>query len=59
MIFRWLHNRKYKNNPMCPCKWRMVSVEHNHHDNYWICKWEKCKWEAFSTTSGKTRWGSN
>lgn len=59
MIFRWLHNRKYKNNPMCPCKWRMVSVEHGHYDGYWVCKWESCKWEAFNTTSGKTRWWSN
>ena len=44
---------------MCPCKWRMVSVEHGHYDGYWICKWEKCTWEAFMTTSGKTRWWSN
>ena len=27
MICRWLHNRKYSDTPMCPCKWRMIPIE--------------------------------
>ena len=34
MIRRWLHNRKYPDTPMCPCKWRMMPVENQFHDTW-------------------------
>ena len=56
MIRRWLHNRKYPDTPMCPCKWRMIPVENQFYDT-WKCIWdEKCGWWTFSGTSGKLHW---
>ena len=56
MIFKWLHNRKYKQNPLCVCEWRMVLAEYKHHDYIWKCKWDKCGWETFDNGDGKLHW---
>ena len=55
MIFKWLHNRKYKENPMCPCGWRMLSTTRQHFSNYWKCKFEQCTWEAFTKESYRVK----
>ena len=55
MIFKWLHNRKYLDTPICPCKRRMVPVENQFHDT-WKCIWKKCDWEVFSGDGGKLHW---
>lgn len=46
-MFRWWHNRKYKNNPECPCGWRMIKTTRKGFLRYWECKLEQCTWEAF------------
>ena len=58
MIFRWLHNRKYPDTPMCPCKWRMIPVDNQFYDT-WKCKWEKCGWESYQSSNGKLHWFRN
>ena len=47
MIQKWLHNKKLKNNPMCPCGWRMKPATRKGFDHYWDCLWDECTWEAF------------
>jgi uncharacterized protein (DUF2236 family) len=47
MIRKWLHNKKLKNNPMCPCGWRMKPATRKGFDHYWNCLWDECTWEAF------------
>ena len=51
---KWLHNRKY-DTPMCPCGWKMIPSTRQHFEQYWICKWKECTWEAFATTSYRIR----
>ena len=51
MITKWLHNRKQKHNPMCPCGWRMISSIRKGFEQYWVCKWKECTWEAFMNGS--------
>ena len=33
---------------MCPCGWRMIPSTRQHFENYWICKFVECTWEAFT-----------
>ena len=49
-IRKWLHNRKLET-PMCPCGWRMIPSTRRHFEQYWICKFKDCTWEAFSNES--------
>jgi len=56
MVRKWLHNRKLKNNPMCPCGWRMIPSTRRHFEQYWNCLWDICTWEAFSTNGGKVKY---
>ena len=56
MIFKWLHNRKNKYNPLCNCGWRMLPMIKIGYDYMWKCKWEKCGWETYEGTSGKLHW---
>ena len=58
MIRKWLHNKKYKGNPMCPCTWRMIPTTKKHFDYYWKCKWDECTWEAFSNSGRIKFWKS-
>ena len=44
-MFKWWHNRKHKNNPECPCGWRMIKSTRKGFLRYWKCKWEQCTWE--------------
>ena len=53
-ILKWLHNRKH-NTPMCPCGWKMIPSTRKHFEQYWICKFKECTWEAFATTSYRIR----
>ena len=48
MIRKWWHNRKNKEQPMCPCGWRMIPATRPHFDSYWICFWKECTWAAWS-----------
>ncbi len=41
MIRKWLHNRKYKEHPKCPCGWRMIPTTRQHFENYWKCKFNE------------------
>jgi len=54
MLFRWLHNRKYKHTPMCNCGYRMILDKETFHRVYWKCK--KCSVEAYETHNGKLHW---
>ena len=54
-MFKWWHNRKHKNNPECPCGWRMIKTTRKGFLRYWKCKWEQCTWEAFATASYRIR----
>ena len=53
-FLKWLHNRKY-NTPMCPCGWKMIPSTRKHFEQYWICKFKECTWEAFATTGYRIR----
>ena len=54
MIRKWWHNRKNKEQPMCPCGWRMIPAVRDHFDSYWVCLWKECTWEAF-TNGGRLK----
>ena len=55
MIRKWWHNRKDKNNPMCPCGWRMIPATRPNFDLYWKCIWKQCTWAAWSNGGGKLK----
>ena len=55
MIFKWLHNKKYKDCPMCPCGWRMIPSTRKHFEQYWICKFVECTWEAFTNETYRVK----
>ena len=56
MIFRWLHNERYKHNPKCVCGWKMIKAKSPYYET-WKCKWEeKCGQRAFSGDGGKLHW---
>ena len=55
MIRKWWHNRKNKEQPMCPCGWRMNPATRPNFDHYWTCLWDECTWEAFSNAGGKLK----
>ena len=56
LIHKWLHNKIYKDNPVCPCGWNMVKYIRKGFDYYWMCKWKECTWEAWSLDGGKIKW---
>jgi len=58
MIRKWLHNKKLKHNPMCPCGWRMIDHPHRHfsEEDAWKCKFDDCTWEAFETPGGRIKY---
>ena len=56
MIRKWLHNKRFKTQPMCICGWRMIPSIREHFESYWECKYHKCNWEAFTSTSGRMKW---
>ena len=56
MIFKWLHNRQFKQNPECFCGWKMIPAKSPFYET-WKCKWkERCGWRVFSAEGGKLHW---